>query len=176
MNLLVSENISLRALEPDDAELLYQWENDTTIWKAGETITPISRYIINEYLKHAHKDIYETKQLRLIIQFKEPVGAIDLFDFDPYHMRAGIGILIAGAENRRKGYAKTALSLVIRYSFEILQLHQLYCNINADNTASIALFTGAGFEVTGTRKEWIKDSNGWMDELFLQLIRQPKSA
>ena len=35
--MLVGENISLRALEPEDLDLFYQWENDSSIWKISQT-------------------------------------------------------------------------------------------------------------------------------------------
>jgi RimJ/RimL family protein N-acetyltransferase len=88
---LVFGKIRLRPLEPEDIDILYEWENNMEIWEAGNTKTPFSRYILAQYIKESGKDIYEQKQLRLIIQTEtgEPVGAVDLFDFDPYHLRAG---------------------------------------------------------------------------------------
>lgn len=89
------ENIHLRALEPEDVDVLYKWENNREIWHVSNTQTPFSRYVLEQFLVNAHEDIYTNKQLRLIISPNEsdiPVGAIDLFDFDPYHLRAGIGI------------------------------------------------------------------------------------
>jgi diamine N-acetyltransferase len=162
--------ISLRAIEPEDIELLYQWENNIEIWNVSNTRTPFSRYILAEYLKESAKDIYETKQLRLIIQDEnlEPVGAVDLFEFDPYHMRAGIGILIHDAKNRNHGYATDALNAIFSYALEILGLKQLYANISATNEISIHLFEKVGFEKTGTKKNWLKTLNGWEDEVFMQ--------
>ena len=91
-----------------------KWENNMEIWKVSNTRTPFSKYILAEYIKESAKDIYETKQLRLIIQNEnnEPVGAMDLFDFEPYHMRAGIGILIHKPENRNQGYAFDSLNCI----------------------------------------------------------------
>ena len=100
-----------------------------------------------------------------------PIGTIDLFDFDPLHQRAGIGILVAASQNRRKGYASEALSALIRYAFETLQLKQLYCNILENNPASIELFQKAGFEITGIKKNWIRSDSDWLDEYLLQLLR-----
>ena len=82
-------NISLRPLEPEDVETLYQWENNMEIWQVSNTKTPYSKYILAQYIKESVKDIYETKQLRLIIQNEDeiPVGAVDLFDFEPYHKK-----------------------------------------------------------------------------------------
>ena len=169
-NQLKYGKISLRPLETEDIELLYQWENNMKIWNVSNTRTPFSKYILAEYIKESFKDIYETKQLRLIIQNEnlEPVGAVDLFDFDPYHMRAGIGILIHDAKNRNHGYATDALNVIFSYALEVLGLKQLYANISAKNVVSIHLFEKAGFEKTGTKKNWLKTVKGWEDEVFLQ--------
>ncbi len=169
-NQLTYGKISLRPLETDDIELLYQWENNMEIWNVSNTKTPYSKYILAEYLKESAKDIYETKQLRLIIQNKDlvPVGVLDLFDFEPYHMRAGIGILIHQAKNRHHGYATDTLNAIFGYAHEVLGLKQLYANIAAGNEMSIHLFEKTGFEKTGTKKSWLKTTDGWEDEILLQ--------
>ncbi len=169
-NQLTYGKISLRAIEPDDIELLYQWENNMEIWNVSNTKTPFSKFILAEYIIESVKDIYETKQLRLIIQNEnmEPVGAVDLFDFDPYHMRAGIGILIHKEENRNHGYATDALNAIFNYALEVLGLKQLYANISAKNEVSIHLFEKAGFTQSGIKKNWLKTPAGWEDEIFMQ--------
>jgi diamine N-acetyltransferase len=175
VNLLENTTISLRAPEPEDLDLLYLWENSTEVWQVSGTLVPFSRYILKQYLENAGKDIFEMKQLRLIIQLnsnKRPVGAIDLFDFDPFHRRAGVGILIAEPSDRRKGYAKEALETVIAYCFRGLQVHQLYCNIAVGNQSSLKLFTAAGFELVGEKKDWLKTGDVFTGEFLLQLINK----
>lgn len=169
--------VKLRAPEQSDIDLLYVWENNMEIWKVSNTLTPFSRFVLKKYIETAHLDIWETKQLRLIIEAKDqsslmfsPVGLVDLFDFDPFHLRAGIGILIANAEYRQKGYATEVLKLIIKYSFETLQLHQLYCNISSENVISLQLFQNAGFDIIGTKKGWLKTINGWQDEVMMQIV------
>ncbi len=170
---LKNEYVSLRAIEPSDIDVLYQWENDTTNWNVSNTQTPFSKFVLEQYIASAHQDIYSVKQLRLIICDKDEkaIGSIDLFDFDPGNSRAGIGILIAEQSDRKKGYASEALKLLIEYSFTILDLHQLYCNITMDNEASILLFQKHGFLITGMKKEWIRDGQSFKDELLLQRMR-----
>ncbi|HNV82430.1 MAG: GNAT family N-acetyltransferase [Tenuifilaceae bacterium] len=177
LNTLESNLIKLRAPEPSDLELLYTWENNMEIWKVSNTHTPYSKYVLKKYIESSHLDIWESKQLRLIIEAKTqsslmlvPVGTVDLFDFDPFHLRAGVGILIANKEHRQKGYATEALKLLMHYSFETLQLHQLYCNVSHDNFISLQLFKNAGFAEVGIKKDWTKTANGWMDEIMLQAI------
>lgn len=169
---LKGQLVSLRAVEPSDLELLYQWENNPGVWHLSNTLAPFSKHVLKEYIENAKHDIYVTKQLRLIINTEKygPIGCIDLFDFDPTNQRAGIGILISDAQHRGKGYASEALELLCNYCFSILHLHQLYCNINADNTASIYLFTKLGFIQTGIKHEWNRSKGGYIDELFFQLI------
>jgi diamine N-acetyltransferase len=167
------EKIRLRALEPEDLELLYEWENNNAYWMISNTMTPFSKFTLKRYLKHSHKNIYETGQLRLMIELtaeKLTIGTIDLFDFDPFHKRAGIGILIADEAQRRKGYGSMALKCLIEYCFTTLQLHQLYCNILANNCESMDLFTKLGFVRIGIKKEWIKIAGGFLDEYMFQLI------
>ncbi|HLN53484.1 MAG TPA: GNAT family N-acetyltransferase [Lentimicrobium sp.] len=170
---MIGENISLRALEPDDARLLYIWENDPEVWHVSNTIVPYSQFAIDQYILNSG-DIYTSKQLRLmIILNNEPttaIGAIDLFDFDPQNSRAELGILIRG-EFRGKGFAQEAIELMKEYTFTTLNLHQLYVHVPADNLLNLHLFSKCGFVQTGTLKEWRRHNENWSDEHIMQLIR-----
>ena len=169
--MLRGENINLRALEPSDLDVLYNWENDTSIWKVSQTIAPFSKNILAKYLENAYQDIFTAKQLRLMIEKDNtPIGTIDLFDFDPVNLRCGIGIWIVDEENRRKGYAKEALTLIIKYAFSNLHLNQIYCNISSRNQASINLFGSLDFQLVGVKSKWNKTPEGWEDELLFQLL------
>jgi len=164
--------VQLRALEPSDLDFLYQLENDTSIWEISGTLKPYSRKVLKGYLENAHRDIYEVKQLRLCIckTDGEVAGLIDLFDFDPKHRRAGLGIVIADPGDRNKGLGAEALSLLCGFAFKVLDLHQVYANILAENTESIHLFEKMGFEKIGLKKQWIRSHTGFKDELMFQKI------
>lgn len=164
---------NLRALEPEDLEFLYQIENDESFWEASDTQKPFSKYILKQYLESAHLDIYETKQLRFIIEettTKKQVGMIDLFDFNPQHKRAGVGILVH-PNFQKKGVASEALSLLIKYSFSHLQVHQLYANIASNNIQSIQLFKKHNFTKVGTKKDWVLSKGKFKDEILFQLLK-----
>jgi len=170
---LKGENIKLRALEPEDLDFLYILENDEAIWEVSNTQKPYSKFVLKEYLKNSHQDIYEAKQVRLVIEnivSESCIGFIDLFDFDPNHRRVGVGIVIHKAEDKNKGFAFEALQLVCNYSFSHLNLHQIYASITEDNNASISLFEKAGFTQTGINKDWIFSNGSFKNELFYQLI------
>lgn len=171
---LKGKHIYLRALEPEDIEFIHTIENDESFWDISNTQTPFSRFILKQYLKNSHKDIFEAKQLRLVISNydNEAIGMIDLFDFDFKNSRAGVGILVKESSNRNKGMGKEALQLLITYSFQHLNLHQLYCNITEDNKASVSLFTNQGFELVGLKKDWNFAKGNYQNEYLYQLINQ----
>ena len=172
---MIYKDIKLRALEPEDLELLYKWENNISYWTVSNTIKPFSKYTLKRYVEDSHKSIYEIGQLRLMIDYipdNISIGTIDIFDFDPYHLKAGLGILIADEKCRRKGLASMSLTCVIDYCFNTLKLHQLFCNILADNHESIQLFSKLGFTRAGIKKDWIKTAEGYIDEYMFQLINE----
>jgi diamine N-acetyltransferase len=171
---MFGQKVYLRALEPSDLELLYQWENSPDVWPVSQTLAPFSKYTLKEFIRHLSQDIYPAKQLRLMVDeqgSQQTVGIVDMFNIDPLNLRAGIGILIIPVF-RQKGYASEALQLIINHAFKRLQLHQLYCNVMVNNEASLRLFTRAGFSIVGTKKEWQRTSQGFVDEFMLQRINE----
>ena len=169
--MLKGTSIFLRALEPNDVELLYQWENDSSVWHLGNTLAPLSRQVLQDYINTAQQDIYSSKQLRLVICLPEKaIGCIDLFDFDAQHLKAGIGILIADKSERNKGYANEAIELIKEYAAGKLNLHQLYCSISISNTPSIKLFEALGFLKSGEFKDWIRVGGKYEAVNFYQCL------
>lgn len=162
----------LRALEPTDIDLLYAWENDPSVWGVSGTLAPYSRHALEALIESQRYDVFQSRQLRLIVETTEgrPLGAVDLFEIDPMHRRAGVGILIHSPEDRNEGYAGDALQILIAYARTTLGLHQLWCGIETDNAPSLALFRRAGFEQTGLKRDWNRTPDGWKDEAIFQQI------
>ncbi len=174
---MIGPNLLLRAPEPADIDTIFRWENDSRIWHLSNTLAPYSKFAIEQFVLNTDKDIFALRQLRLMIDLHsgsvelKTIGIIDLFDFDPYHKRAGIGILI-DESSRRQGFALEALKLLIEYCFGTLNLHQVFCNIEQSNKESINLFTKSGFVSCGNKKDWLLRDGQWTDELMFQLIKE----
>lgn len=171
---LTGDNVYLRALEPEDLGFLFSVENNEEFWEVSSTSTPFSRYVLKQYLENSHKDIYEVKQLRLMICLMDnsAVGFIDLFDFEPLHRRAAVGIIIKSKNNRNKGFGFEALKLLCSYAFRHLGLHQVYANVGTNNSASRILFEKTGFICTAHKKDWNFVNGSYYDELTYQLINK----
>ncbi len=162
--------VYLRALEPEDLDFLYELENNTGIWEISGTITPYSRHVLKLYLENAHRDIFEVKQLRLCIcdHQNKVIGLIDLFEFDPNNLRAGIGIVIMELGERNMGRGGEAIDLLCDYAFKVLNLRQVYANVGAENEASIHLFLKKGFQQAGIKRDWQLFEGSFRDVILFQ--------
>ena len=161
--------VRLRALEPEDLDLLYKMENDRDLWEVGTTNVPYSRYALHNYIANCSCDIYVDRQLRMIAEnvAHETVGIVDLVNFNPQHGRAEVGIVIL-KRYREQGYAWSALSQLIDYSRDILTRQQLYAIVCQGNKASVHLFQSLGFQRQMELKDWLREDNQYKDAWVMQ--------
>lgn len=149
--------VKLRAVEPEDADFLYEIENDAEAWRYGDTVAPLSRRILREYALNYDADPFSARQIRFIItEFPSgcPVGVADLYEISPRDSRAFVGIYICPDE-RRVGFGLAALAALARYSRETLHLHQLNARIEKGNDPSERLFGDAGYKCVAVLPDWI---------------------
>ena len=165
-----------------DSVCLHRWENASEDWWMGATVTPISREAMQAFADGTH-DLYRDRQLRLMLDHsasgdmegdRMTVGALDLYDFEPRHRRAGIGVYI-DPRFRRQGHAIMGLTLLVDYARLHLGLHQLFAEVPVSNASSMDLFRKLGFLKTGERRDWIRTSTGsWANvATFQQLWNEP---
>lgn len=164
-------SIKLRALEPEDLSLFFTIENTPNLWSSSNSTVPYSKYALKNYIESQQGDIFADKELRLVIESKEnecKVGMIDLYNFNPLHQRAEVGVIIL-KEYQSQGFATNALKIVIDYAFNFLLLHQLYAKISIENSASLKLFEKAGFKTSGILKDWFFGTKSYVDAYIVQL-------
>jgi diamine N-acetyltransferase len=150
--------VRLRRLGTGDLEYLYRWENDPEVWRWGDCgagdvaddgtgIERFSRNDLRQFIENQQYDISITGQLRLVICLEEiQIGFIDLYDYDPAEMSAGVGILICDPILRGKGCGRRALALAESHARRELGLHTLWCRLEEGNTQSRNLFTRTGYQ------------------------------
>lgn len=173
MSYFVSERLHLRAMEPEDLEIMYAMENDPQNWDVTNFNVPYSKFILRQYIENSQCDMFADRQLRMMIVRHEDdavVGTVDITDFSPLHSRGEIGIVVR-REYQSKGYAKEALDLLCDYVFGFLFLKQLTAHISTDNEASIQLFKSCGFTECGLLKEWWCVGGQYKDVVLLQRLR-----
>lgn len=166
---MTDKTLALRALEPEDLEVLYAWENQREWWFEGSTVQPWTRETLKRYIAQI-QDIYTDRQLRLMVTLDgEPVGLFDLYEYEPRHARAGIGILIGEDGLRGQGWGTRALAAGVQYAQQQLLLRVLYAHVAESNAASKALFASGGFQRVATFPAWLAHPDGPVDVHHYQL-------
>ena len=191
-------SIHLRAIEPEDLDLLYRIENDVKLWNVGATNVPYSRYTLHDYVANSSDDIYADRQVRMMVENEQHqvVGIADVVNFDPSNCRAEVGLIIlndfrrgiADVVNfdpsncraevgliilndfRRQGFGSSSLEAVADYALQVLHLHQLYAYVDVTNEASLGLFRKMGYEVSANIKDWLYDGRKYRDAVLMQRV------
>lgn len=166
-----AQQVRLRAMEPEDLDLLYVIENDREVWSVGNTSVPYSRYVLHDYIANTVNDIYADGQVRLIIENAEheAVGIADIVNFDAHHHRAEVSLVVK-REHRRKGYAAATLGEIHRYALQVLHLHQLFAIVEESNEPSLQLFSRMGYGHESVLREWLFDGTNYHNAVLLQRL------
>lgn len=173
---LSNERIYLRAVEPEDLDIMYEMENDPSMWDISSFTVPYSRFVLKQYIEGSQSDMFADKQLRLMITRRKDnctLGTIDITDFVPLHSRGAVGIAIHN-NYRQEGYASDALKLLCEYAFNFLSIRQLYAHIAADNEPSLRLFNSCGFSQCGMLKDWLLTHEGYKDAVLVQCVNSKR--
>ena len=165
------KGVFLRALEKSDLEILIQLENDNKYWKYSNRTEPFSKTLLLNFIQNQSRDIFEVKQKRFVIckDYSILLGIVDLFDFEPLHLRSGVGIIIR-EEHRGKGYGKKGIELLDNYAKNHLNMHSLYANIAFENKVSLKVFKACGYRQIGLKKEWNFYRGRYHDEYLYQKL------
>ena len=169
----LSEHLRLRAMEPEDLEILYAMENDPQTWDVTNFNVPYSKFVLKQYIENSQSDMFADRQLRMMIVRREDdmvIGTIDITDFAPMHARGELGIAVR-TEFQGNGFAKEALNLLCEYAFHFLFLKQLNAHVAVDNVTSLQLFKSCGFVECGLLKEWWCVGGKYKDVVLLQRLR-----
>ncbi len=163
---LAQAEVRLRALEPDDVDKLYIWENNPALWQFGNVKAPMSRHQLWEYAQNYNADPFAAGQLRLIIELQPQIacGIVDLYDVDAINSRAMVGIMVS-LKYRRQKIASRALALLEDYCHNTLNLHGLAADVAIDNEPSIALFKSAGYTCCGQKPDWYRRNRRYISAM-----------
>ena len=170
---LKDDTISLRTPEPEDLELMFAMENDTTLWSIGNATLPYSRYTLRQYLEQSTQNLFAERQARFVIELTDgtAAGMIDLADFDPLNSRAEVCIGLLG-KHRGKGIATRALTLLSEYALKKLHINQLFAFIPEWNEESLRLFEKNGFKKSALLKQWQRTEKGFNNVFLVQKLAE----
>ena len=176
----------LRAMEPEDLELIYRIENNPAYWRHGSTTVPYSRYALRQYMESAQNDLFKDGQVRLVIQCLEhrsewrverkdwrdepgswrTVGLADLCNFDAIHLRAEISLALL-PEFQSLGIGEAAVKCLEEYAVR-LNLHQLYAVIAETNLPAMRLFQRLNYQKGAHLRDWLRQGPDFINAFIWQ--------
>ncbi|MEG1578860.1 MAG: GNAT family protein [Oscillospiraceae bacterium] len=150
---LYGKKVMLRAMEPEDMEMLRETINDPEMERMiGGWSFPVSKL---EQMQWYERVVADKRNLRFIIESletKEALGMISLTDIDWKNRNAAYAIKLKQDAPKKKGYASDSGLTLMRFAFEELQLHRLTSDVLEYNTASIAMMEKCGAQREGLKR------------------------
>ena len=161
----------LRAIEPEDLDLMYIVENDPEVCRYSCTTVPLSRYALRRYIEESGGDLYRDSQVRMTIMDAAtgaPCGFLDITDLDVAHRRAQVGIVLV-PEAQGRGIATGALAEAALYA-RSQGLHQLYAIVAEENARARNLFLRSSYKEVAVLPQWLCSDGRYMDAVLYQQI------
>jgi RimJ/RimL family protein N-acetyltransferase len=166
--------VRLRAVEPGDWESFFAWnDDDFTARRSSEIGYPQSREAVKEWTAKVATAMPENDQFRWIIENLEgqAVGTIITHNCNRRVGSLKYGLVIA-AEHHRRGYAREAVQLVLRYFFEELNYQKVTVDVYDYNLASQRFHESLGFTLEGRVRRTIYTGGQHHDEFIYGLLRE----
>lgn len=169
--MLTGKRILLRALEREDLKVIHKWQNDEDVMRLARS-EPDHMISMEALTAEIEKNIRGEDQMtrRYGIEEKSSkklIGwtSIRVNSWANRYTSADIGLAIGEKNYWRKGYGTETVSLLLKESFEQMNLHRVGWWTYAENKGSIALAKKMGFKEEGRLRE-----NAFFDDQFHDTI------
>ncbi len=166
---IVGERLYLSPVSADEAEKYTRWINDleTTL-----NLTTAPKIISLEKERQMLEEFQKGGYNFAIVQKEndELTGNCGLIGVDLIQKTAELGIFIGEKKHRGKGYGQEAVSLLLDYAFNLLNLHSVYLRVRSFNTAGVRCYEKIGFKVIGRRRECNMIGGKYYDEVYMDIL------
>lgn len=160
----------LRPITIEDTDDIIRWRN-------SETVRPYFIYQM-PFTREGHlnwlKTMIDTRRGYQFIacerQTGRPIGCTYLRDLVEEHSKAEIGIFIGEKDWIGKGLGSEMIKLTVRFAFEDLGLHKVFCRILSGNMPSIKCFERSGFEREAYLKKEVFVNHQYRDVIFMAVL------
>ena len=170
MNFWQGERVRLRAVEPEDATFFFGLQQDTERSRLLDFLPPpSSKAALESWAREQSQKEFDGDAFQWMIEAAgEPVGSIVTHTVSPRNGTFSYALEVA-RNHQRKGYAKEAVMLVLRYYFGELRYQKVHTGAQENNAGSIALHRGLGFRHEGTQRRMVFQEGRYLDLLLFGL-------
>ncbi|MEA4920419.1 MAG: GNAT family protein [Clostridiaceae bacterium] len=169
---LAGRKVYLSPICVEDAETYTKWLNDLSVTeKLGTSNIMISVSGEQEWIR---KNSQETQFAIIKTENDELIGNCGFNAVNHIHQCAVVGIFIGDENNRNNGYGSEALSLLIDFGFNYLNLNNIMLKVFAFNERAIKCYQKTGFKEIGRRRQAYYLNGKYHDEVFMDIIRSDR--
>ena len=168
-----ANRIRLRWISAQDTDAFYTIYSNPEVMRYWSTPPLANRDAASKLID----EIHESWKRRMILKWglalltnDRLIGSITLFNLDFNHRRAEIGYAL-GREHWGQGYMNEALMAVLKYAFEVLDLHRIEADVDPRNAASIRTLEKLGFQREGYLRERWHVNGEIQDAFFYGLLK-----
>ncbi|MEM7375426.1 MAG: GNAT family N-acetyltransferase [Bacteroidota bacterium] len=173
------DKVRLRALEPEDWEVFYTWNQESYTQRNLDRIWfPGSKEMVRDWARKKTLQKGEKDEFFFVIEENrtgEIAGSINSHDCDKDNGTFGYGLGII-ASHRQKGYASEAILLVLRYFFQELRYNKVTVGIYAHNEPSQKLHERLGFQEEGRLRSMIYQHGQYWDLVHMGMLGEEFEA
>jgi RimJ/RimL family protein N-acetyltransferase len=166
------QKVTLRALAFEDFDRVLKWHNDPDLYSTLEGhFRHVSAETEKEWLRQRIEARDEVNLAVCLYETNEHIGNIYLRNIERINRNAALGLFIAVAEHRGKGYGSQAVQQLIHHAFEDLGLTRIYLYVLASNAPAIATYEKCGFLIEGRLRRHVLKDHVYQDLLVMGLCR-----
>lgn len=151
---LAGEKCYLSPCRLEDAERWAEWFNDleVTIPLGDEAYTPTSLEGEQEAIRGILKNNLHIFSI-VDLETDQAIGRCMFFNVDAVNRTAMLGIVIGEKIRWAQGYGQEAVSLLLDYGFNLLNLNNVMLGTFSFNERAIRCYEKVGFKLIGRRRE-----------------------
>ena len=170
---LIGTKVSLAPVTMDSAEKWAHWLNDLEVILplGSEAYTPIT---VENMRKDIEEIISHNEHIFNIIdnQNDEAIGRCLLFSIDRVNRSSMLGIFIGEKAYWNKGFGKEAVSLLLDYAFNLLNLNSVMLGTFSFNENAIRCYKSVGFKEIGRRRQARIIGNRRYDGILMDILAE----
>ncbi len=164
--------IKLRKLSASDYTTYHDWRNDIEVM---ETTSPqLDIYTLEETEHYISAIVSQSTAKGYLIEYKETeqtVGIVSLINID-YKNRSAECIIDIGVKDMwGKGIGTAAISLILEFAFNELNLQRVYLQVFSFNERAIKLYEKMGFVHEGKFRQALYRSGNWHDIVIMGILK-----
>ncbi|MFB5368982.1 GNAT family N-acetyltransferase [Enterococcus faecalis] len=167
-----NKNIKLRKLSTNDYTTYHNWRNDIEVMQT--TSPQLDIYTLEETEQFISMIASQSNAKGYMIEYKETgktVGIISLINIDYKNRSAECIIDIGSKDMWGKGIGTEAMSLILEFAFNELNLHRVYLQVFSFNERAVNLYEKIGFTHVGKFREALYRTGKWHDIIIMDILK-----